>query len=269
MEMPYCQKCGAELDENARYCPSCGNPTSAPQVIIERAERSSSGARIVLVIFGGIVLLVAFGLLVGGGALLWVNMRLIDSEGFLATSSSGFETDSYAIAFQHVNINFGEGTIERAAWSPSISDFVTIRINGSSNNASKNVFIGIARDSDVTAYLNNISYAEVTHLSISSSRTVTVEYAAHAGQAAPAGPTSQTFWVASKHGSGEQTLEWSPEAGSYWVVLMNEDGSADVDLDVSLGVKIPLLSTIGLALVAGGVVALAIGIVVIYLGVRK
>lgn len=29
--MPYCRKCGAELDEEAKFCSSCGTPV-APRV---------------------------------------------------------------------------------------------------------------------------------------------------------------------------------------------------------------------------------------------
>ena len=45
---------------------------------------------------------------------------------------------------------------------------------------------------------------------------------------------------------------------------MNADGSADVDLDMRLGAKIPILRTVGNALIAGGLFALALGGFIIY-----
>ena len=50
---------------------------------------------------------------------------------------------------------------------------------------------------------------------------------------------------------------------------MNEDGSAGVDLTTNLGAKIPLLSIVGSILLAAGVIALIVGGVMVYFGVRR
>jgi hypothetical protein len=267
--MPYCERCGAELDENAKYCPSCGTPVGIPQIRMEREGRMPSVARILLLIFGSIVLLVGIALLVGGGALLAVNTGLTDSEGFIATKSYGLERDSYAIVSQPINIDVGEIAGEWGVWRPSPGDFVTIRLTASSNDPSKNIFIGIAPAENVQSYLLDVYYHEVTRFSVSPSRDLTVEYTTHPGDSITSDPASQTFWRVSQHGTGTQTLDWAPEAGNYWIVLMNEDGSAGVDSTITLGVKIPLLLTIGLALFGGGVTALVIGAVMIYFGARR
>ncbi len=75
-----------------------------------------------------------------------------------------------------------------------------------------------------------------------------------------------TFWEASATGPGAQTLEWEPETGRFWVVVMNTDGSAGVDVGVSFGARVPILRTVRSMLLAGGFIALAIGGLVIYLG---
>ncbi len=89
----FCPKCGAELDRQK-----------------EGKAKRSDGARILLLIFGGIILLVAFGLLVGGGTLLLLNTSLADTEDFLTTESYQLIRDSYAIAFQDIHIDVGEFT---------------------------------------------------------------------------------------------------------------------------------------------------------------
>ncbi len=266
--MPYCQKCGAKLEDDAKYCASCGTPVYVSETRVRREKGGLSALRIVLLVTGGISLLIAFGLLVGGGALLWLNTSLTDSGGFITTKSSQLATDSYAIVLQHIDIDWGDSMAGWGLWRPSPGDFVTIKISGSSNDPTRDIFIGIAREADALPYLSNVDYDEVTRFDVSTSGVVTVEYTRHRGRAAPSSPTSETFWVASKHGSGTQTLEWNPEAGNYWIVLMNEDGSASVDLTVVAGAKVPLLPTIGLALFVGGAVALVIGVLMIYFGVR-
>lgn len=267
--MPYCRNCGAELKEDERFCPACGVAVAGFERRVERRARKTNGVRIILLVLGGIVLLVAFGLFVGGAALFWVNTSLADSEGFITTESQQLTVDSHAIVFQHIDIEVGEVVGRWGVWRPSPGDFVTIKIIVSSNDPTKNAFVGITEASDAALYLNNVEYDEIERLSVSPSRTIEIEYRAHSGEAAPSAPTAQTFWTVSKHGSGTQTLEWSPEAGSYWVTLMNEDGSAGVDLTIRLGAKIPLISAVGSILLVGGVIALIIGSAVIYLGIRR
>ena len=56
-----------------------------------------SAGKIILLIFGVLVVLGAVALLFGGGALIWANSALTDSEGFFTTKEVELETDSYAI----------------------------------------------------------------------------------------------------------------------------------------------------------------------------
>lgn len=38
--MPYCAKCGADLTEDARFCPACGAPVGPPErVPYEKYEK--------------------------------------------------------------------------------------------------------------------------------------------------------------------------------------------------------------------------------------
>lgn len=59
----FCQKCGAEMPEGTKFCPSCGTPTSGTPQIEKKKKRHSVLGCIVLVI--GILLIV--GALSGGG----------------------------------------------------------------------------------------------------------------------------------------------------------------------------------------------------------
>ena len=69
---------------------------------------------------------------------------------------------------------------------------------------------------------------------------------------------SETFWVASTSGSGEQTLEWDPEEGSWSAVVMNADGSRGVAAELSIGAELDSLIWIGIGmLVVGGLLAAA------------
>jgi hypothetical protein len=204
--------------------------------------------------------MVSFGLLIGGGVVLGVNNAFRDEQGFYATGAIPVQANSSAIVSQSANIQFDPG------WFRYNRNAVTIRVEASSLNTGKPIFVGIAPETDLTGYLRGASYDEVTDIRFNPQR---VNLLHHAGNVSPAAPTSQTFWVASASGSGTQTLQWNVTSGNYSLVVMNADGSSPVNSDVSLGVKIPdIASRIGWGLLIGGIVILIIGGVMLFFAVH-
>jgi len=218
-----------------------------------------SARKVLLLVFGAVVLLIAAGLIVSGGALLLANSVLTDSEGFYTTNTVRLDEDSYAIVTEPTHIDLRVGLI----WD--WSDLATLKVEASNDDIGKRVFIGVAEESDLEAYLSDVEYDEV----ISWLTVGRADYRHHWGDSEPAAPTSETFWVESAHGAGTQTLEWEAETGSYSLVLMNDDGSAGVDVSVALGVKVPMVAGIGTGLLIAGPVVLIIGIVMVYFAARR
>jgi len=226
-----------------------------------------SAGRIILLIFGILILLGSVPLMFGGGALLWVDLALTDSEGFITTDYHTLERGSYAIVTEPADIEFDEewnwGWGWHRAWD--LGDLVTFKVEGSNNDPSKGIFIGIAEESDWKAYLSDVEYDEITDFDLD---PFDVDYRNHPGDSVPADPTSQTFWTESTYGTGTRTLEWELETGTYSLVLMNQEGSGGVDLDIALGAKIPLIFGVGVGFLVGGIVALVVGILMIILALR-
>lgn len=224
--------------------------------------------KIVLLVFGVIVLLVSLVPLLGGGGLMWAEKALRDSEGFYTTKTIELDRNSYAILTEPANIDLEE----EWEWLPWVrswgpSDFLTLKIEGSSSDSSKQIFIGVAEISDLERYLTDVEYDEITDFKF---RRLNPKYTNHPGTSEPLAPTSQTFWTASAHGAGTQTLEWGIESGTYSFVLMNEDGSRGLDLEALVGIAVPsVLWGIGVGLLVGGLIVLVIAILMIYLAVRR
>jgi len=219
-----------------------------------------SAGRVLLLVFGAILVLIAVGLLAGGGALLWAEGALKDDEGFYTTRAVRLARDSYAIVSEPAEIELGP------TWILDWSRLVTVKVEATSSEPSKGLFIGIAETEAASAYLRGVKHDEIVELDIWKRR---VEYLHHPGGPPPAAPASQTFWVASAHGLGTQTLKWDLEPGNWVLVLMNEDGSRGVDVAASLGVKVPLMPGIAIGLLVGGIVVLLAGGFMIFMAVRR
>ena len=222
-----------------------------------------SGGRIFVVVLSVFILLIGFGLLAGGGALLWTNTFLKDADGFYTTRAIDIRRDSYGVTTYPARIEFGP------TWVFDWSNLVQIKISAS-NNTDKSTFIGIAEDTELTNYLSDVAYDEIRDLDIYRPfREPNVTYREFSGSSAPEPPTNRDFWAASTSGTGTQVLEWGIEEGSYSLALMNQDGSRGLDLSGSIGVKIPMIAGIGIGLTAGGAIMVFFAFFLVYITVSR
>lgn len=266
--MPFCAKCGAEHSEDAVFCPKCGTPVAAAKAtgggVVYRRDPGSSAGRILAIVFGGFMLLVAFGLLMGGGAILWTQTAIADDAGYMTTGTTRLNVASYAIVQSDIDIHMGGGWM----MNPAARDIVSIKISATSNTG-KPVFIGIATQQYAQGYLNGVNIDKLVSyewVPNSPGGMGTPTYQTIPGGAPSALPATQAFWVAQAAGSGTQTVTWTPITGEYWVVVMNADGSAVVDVDAQVGARVGFLGWMGGGMFVGGVIVALIGVAVLYFG---
>ena len=231
-------------------------PTSVAAELAPDAERSRGGVgRIVLLVLGSIAAILSFALLAGGCALVVIDQTQRDADGYLMSPSRDFSTPTFAIVSERANID-----VEGAKWV--VDKFLgTIRIR---SNSQRPVFIGIAPAADVDRYLLGTERDVVTGLD-----NTNPSYSHRPGGAPTGPPSEQRFWVASAAGSGEQTVDWKPQAGNWRAVVMNRDAARGVAADMSIGAKLESVLWIGAALLGIGALVAAGAAIAITAGVRR
>jgi hypothetical protein len=272
-ENPYCKKCGNTLPDKADYCPACGETTHKTGITyVKHGNGGISGGQVVAILIGGFLILVSVPILFAGSALLGVNGVLDQGGGYIGIDDVDFVTSTYAIVGKELdieNVVIDDDCPPNWVWEPTVGDFVTFKVTADSNEG-KDVFIGIIEDDDGLMYLKDVEYDYITEFNMDDYRhDPQIQYRRHSGDELSIPPTETDIWVAEASGPGRQTLTWSPEPGNYWLVIMNEDGSPDVNVDTSLAVKVPILSNIGGGLFLGGFVAMAMGVAIVYFGAVK
>jgi Domain of unknown function (DUF4389) len=228
-------------------------PGVAPVGSVAHPSRWTAG-RILLTVFGSIATLVAAGLVAAGGAVVTLDQSQRGSDGYLMSPTNTFTTATYALVSERIDIGLnGPDWLYR--------DFLgTVQLRSESTKA---VFVGIGRASDVDRYLGNVRRAEVTNLGADPG-----DYDERGGTTRPDAPVARGFWAASVRGAGEHNLRWDVQDGSWQIVVMNADGSPGVDAELSIGAELPNLVWIGVAILGAGGLLLAVGVLLIYLGVR-
>ena len=260
------------MPQGADFCEACGAPREIKQIQYVKTRGTGNGfGKAVAILLGGFFILIAIPVLFGGGALMGVTGIFDQGGGYIGVNNINMETNTQMLVAKEMDINYGDfNGPTNWVWEPKMSDLVTIKINAESNKGG-NVFIGIVDASDGYAALGNSAYDQITQIYTGEHwrQTPYIEYRYHPGDNITTSPTDLNIWVAEASGSGEQTLTWSPEAGNYWLVVMNENGAANVDVNVGASVKMPILNTIGNGLFVGGLVLLALGVAIVYFGAIK
>ena len=260
--MPYCPSCGKEIGDEVVYCPHCG--LSQRGTGYRRPMRRGWPiGRILAGFIGFIIIATSLGLMAGGGAIMWAQRSFADPDGYLVSRSVRVHTDTYAIVSPSFDIN-ADIDLPSSFWlTRGVSEIVTLKFVVESNDPSREILIAIAHEPQAENYLEGVEYDELSRLSWSydpwTRDEPDISYSRHGGGAPEAAPVVISSWEAVSVGSGAQELNWEPLSGSYWVLVMNADGSAGVDVDVKLGARVPILRNIGNMLVFGGIVVLIIG----------
>ena len=215
----------------------------APEPRTEPPSRGRGVGRILLIVFGSILGLIALALLAGGGILIWADQTQRDDDDFFTSPTEQFSTTSYALT--HENLDLGD----LPDWLVGEHRLGDVRIRGTSVGGTP-LFVGIAPKNDLDAYLSGVAHAEVDNLDY---HPFSVDYVDVAGGAPRTPPGQESFWVASAAGPGTQTLTWKVESGSWAALAMNADGTAGVTADLSFGAEAPFIGWLAAGLLVAGV----------------
>jgi hypothetical protein len=197
--------------------------------------------RIVLVVLGCVFVPLAVALLGGGTALTWAHQTQRD-VGPLHESSERLKPSTARSCPKRVDLDLDSGD------HLGIGQLGTVRLRLDSTNE-RRVFVGIGPRSAVEGYLRGVARAEIADVS---TEPFSVEYR-HLGDGAPSRPPGEeTFWRAYAEGPGAQTLTWPVESGDWVVVVMNQDASAGVGVDATVGFKANWIRPLGIGLLVGG-----------------
>ena len=206
--------------------------------------------KIVLIVFGVVILLVGLAVTALGVAGLAVGGR----SGSIQSGYHAVATPTYAFVSNAQQLRRGQGFELN-------SGHATLHVDA--RNGGEGLFVGVGPAQQVTSYLAGSSYATVTDVNFGPFRLDTRQTA---GNAKPARPADQSFWVAQASGTSP-TLTWPIASGDYRLVVMNADALAGVRTDARLGLRIPGLFGTALGATIGGSVLTLLGLGLLIWGI--
>ncbi len=154
-----CPNCGTENRDQALYCRKCGKRMS--QSIYVKSKESLDVVHIGVLLLSVILLITSFGLLMGGTTLRSIQSLVVDEDGFITSDSSTVDLPGYAIVLEDIEFD-----VDPMAWRwlQSRGGLLKLKIVTESNDPSKEIFIGVARESDIRSYLQDVEYQRVVDM---------------------------------------------------------------------------------------------------------
>jgi hypothetical protein len=218
-----------------------------------------SAGKVFGVVVGAIFALIAVGLLIGGGGILWAYHTQRGADGYFDSPTYKITAEGYAVVTSRLDLASHPGD-----WWPSeVMGSVRLRVRALGGTG---VFVGIAPRDQVDGYLNGVARDEVT---AGGRRLGDLRVVPRQGGAPLTPPYEQGFWVAAIQGEGEQTLIWGLERGDWTAVIMNADASPIVSVSVVAGARLPILEPIGIGLTVGGFLSAALASLLLVMATRR
>lgn len=213
--------------------------------------------RIAALVIGILLLVPAFGLVLGGIGLLVLGGRT-DDGGFHTYHLDELDTATVAYTARLDDLVDLTDAPQRLLDRLDVDFRLTVR----PAEAGDELFVGIAASRAVDAYLGDAPHARIT--SLDGSRVDSLVVGRGTGAGAPVEPPAdQDFWTTSASGRGAQTIEWSLDNGARTVVVMNADGDAGVRADAVAGIRLGFLTPLGVAVLMAGIVLVLVALVLI------
>ena len=213
-------------------------------------------ARIVSAVMGAVLALCSLGLLGAGGVALWTSTTQRHG-GDINLGTWSYRSSGYAVASSTADPYGATGGLPASLLG-------TVRIRVTPARGASPVFAGIAPAASASRYLAGVGYDTVRGIT----RHHAI-YTAHRGGAPATMPARAGIWAAQVAGPGTQTLTWPDRSGSWTVVAMNADGSRPVAVRISVAAALPSLPWIAAGLLAGGILVLAAGVLLIAVPARR
>jgi hypothetical protein len=221
----------------------------------EQGQVKWTVGRVTVLVIASATMLLSLAAIAAGGIGIALDQTERDSSGYLMTSARSYSTGTYAIVSGSYRAETSNG------WYVARDLLGNVRVSATSVRP---VFIGIGPERAVNAYLASVAHSEGDRFD-----TPNADFNTQPGGAPDSLPADQTFWSASAVGRGPQSVTWTPQGGSWRVVLMNADGSAGVTGDVRVGARLPHLLTIAIAVLGGGITLLLFSAGAIYLAATR
>lgn len=235
----------------------------------------------VAVALGALLVLAATGPLVGGGALLWADQTQRE-DGWLTGPADVVSTTSYALVSEDVQLD-----TDGADWV--VSDLLgRVRLEATPDDPDVELFLGVGRSTDVAGYPAGVGHRRLGDLAAVDPGGRSHRYdrgrgmgwgtdwsmgpgmmTELAGGPPAVPPADRDIWVARASGNGTQAVDWVPADGDWTVVVMRADGTEGVAATLWVAATLPALTAVAEGLLAGGVVLLALGGLVIGLAVPR
>jgi hypothetical protein len=266
--MKDCPNCGTENRDQAIYCRKCGERMS--QSIYVKPKESLGIVHMGVLLLGVILLITSFGLIMGGTTLRSIQTLVVDEDGYITSDPATVDISGYAIVLEDMEI---DGNPMAWRWIQSRGGLLKLKIVTESNDPDNEIFIGVARESDIRSYLQDVEYQKVIDMNFDEESYELVfsdaDFMLHPGGSPSVPPTVHSYWVAHTSSAVEQELIWEPMVGTYNIVIMNADGSEGIDADIQVGASVPFFGSIANILISVGLFVGAIGGLMIYFTLKR
>ena len=218
--------------------------------------------RVIALVIAGMLVVPGIPLLAAGTALGIADLRATDTGGYVATTPSRLQSSTPAVVTPALAVVVDANTPQWVLDRLATDLWFTV-----SGQPGATVFVGIARTTEVDAYLAGVAHDEIT--TGTGEPTYRRVPATSSTTPSPSALADQTFWAAQAVGAGTLSLDWKVASGSWTVVVMNADGSPGVAAVVTPSVRSDALGPLALTLLATGLLLTLLAVLTLVLAFRR